>query len=418
MRVLLIGVDGRVYSMAKNMAEHGHTLAVVGGRDFMAPLFHHIVDAEPDNEEAVMTIANLFKPDLIVPVSWETSHAGIVDRLRAEGFSVFGASLDGIALEASKYTGLRFSEMLKVPVAPYKMAYTVAEIAHAIKEKDYLVVKRTGFAGGKGVTIWDNDIDAYEQALKVLDLDGEVMIQKKIDGVPVNLVWMQTPNGQVPICMQTDYKRTYSGDLGPFCGAMGATIWNHIPDKVVDTMIKPFDEALAEIGYFGRVGLDCMYETATGKLYVIEWTARFGTPTTETLFGTWDDDIACLLKSWLAGELKEPEVLGKIGIGVAIAGGGYPYPDMVLQGLPVKVDGQLDDVIPIGVSGSRMMLRTKGGRHFVAVGHGNTIEEAQKSAYGAVKKVSFTDMFYRIDIGEDMKLGNVFTDIEERWSDD
>lgn len=416
MRVLLIGVDGRVYSMAKNMAEHGHTLAVIGGRAYMSRFFDTAIDAKPDSYTTIRGIANQFKPDLIVPVSYETGYAGVVDRLRADGFKVFGASYEGVRLEASKEHGLSVAQCMGISVAPFKMVSNAVQARLVAQDQDYRVVKRIGFAGGRGVKVCGTEQETVEQAIAVIEQDGTAMIQKRIDGVPVNIVWMQTLNGYVPICLQTDYKRTYSGDLGPFCGAMGATVWNHVPDRIVDEFIAPMNMYLMGIQYFGRVGLDCMYEPSTGKLYAIEWTARFGTPTTETLLETWDDDFAQLFAGWLDGDMNQPVKKGKIGLGVAIAGGGYPYPGAVVQGLPVTIEGEMDTVIPMGAAGTEGALVTKGGRHFIAVGHGDTIKEAQQSAYSAVKKVSFQDMFYRTDIGDDMLSGNVFEDLEERWS--
>ena len=241
MRVLLIGVDGRVYSMAKNMTEHGHKLAVVGGREYMSRFFDMAVDAKADSHTVIREVANKFKPDLIVPVSYETGHAGIVDSLRMDGFKVFGASYEGVRLEASKEHGLSVAQCMGISVAPFKMVSNAVQARLVAQDQDYRVVKRIGFAGGRGVKVCGTEQETVEQAIAVIEQDGTAMIQKRIDGVPVNIVWMQTLNGYVPICLQTDYKRTYSGDLGPFCGAMGATVWNHVPDRIVDEFIAPMN---------------------------------------------------------------------------------------------------------------------------------------------------------------------------------
>jgi phosphoribosylamine--glycine ligase len=402
--------------MAKNMAEHGHVLAVVGGREYMSGFFDTMIDAPPDDEKVIFSLVDEFKPDLIVPVSYETGYAGIVNKLRDKGYRVFGASKQGVLLEASKIVGLSVAVMNRVPVAPFVVVHDKEQVLEALQEdKRNRVVKRIGFAGGRGVRVLDTEEEVLEQALAVIEQDGVAMIQREIRGIPVNVVWIQTPSGPVQLCLQTDYKKTYSGDLGPFCGAMGAAVWNHVPTGVLKTIIAPMNDYLISIGYFGRVGLDCMYEYESGKLYAIEWTARFGVPTTETMLATWDDDFAELFVSWLDGSRNQPKLKGKVGIGVAIAGGGYPYPNAVKQGLPVTVKGELDNVIPMGVYGKLGELKTMGGRHFVAVGHGNTVAEARSNAYEAVKKVSFTDMFYRTDIGEDMLQNSVFDEIELGW---
>lgn len=42
---------------------------------------------------------------------------------------------------------------------------------------------------------------------------------------------------------------------------------------------------------------------------------------------------------------------------------------------------------------------TSGGRVILAVGKGETIEEAQKAAYNNVEKIKSDNLFYRNDIG-------------------
>lgn len=418
MRVLLIGNDGRVYAMAKNMKKHKHTLAVIGGREYMDSMFEMVCRHTLLDDWYTNAVAERFRPDLIVPVSWEPSYAGTVDMLRERGYTVFGASKSGVALEADKEFGLSVVSKAGVPVAPFCTVRNDSEIDYVMSMAGYCVVKQLGFAGGRGVTVFDpaDKAGIRKKARLIVAQDGVAMLQKKIEGTPVNIVWMQTERGPVPICLQTDYKRTYSGNLGPFCGAMGAVVWNCVPNGIVETMIAPLSDYLVSKQYFGRVGLDCMYEHDTGKLYAIEWTARWGTPTTEVLLHTLDVDLALYLHAWscgLAGGYDFDRAL--YGVGVVLAGGGYPYPDMVKQGMPMKIKGGMKNLIPIGVEGSLSALRTQGGRHMVAVGRGKTLRDARLSADWAVKRVSFEDMLYRIDIGADIKKQKLFEQIQERW---
>ena len=45
-------------------------------------------------------------------------------------------------------------------------------------------------------------------------------------------------------------------------------------------------------------------------------------------------------------------------------------------------------------------LLTAGGRVLCTVAISNTIEDAQKKVYHAVKEISFCDVYYRNDIGD------------------
>ena len=88
-------------------------------------------------------------------------------------------------------------------------------------------------------------------------------------------------------------------------------------------------------------------------------------------------------------------------MGVVIAGGGYPYPDACLQGMPIELpSNDYPYVFQMGTEKNDGKLVTKGGRHLVVVATGESVEQARTDVYKMVQSnYWFLDAWYRTDIG-------------------
>jgi len=84
-----------------------------------------------------------------------------------------------------------------------------------------------------------------------------------------------------------------------------------------------------------------------------------------------------------------------------LAAGGYP--DTVRKGDPIEgLDAAArlpGKVFHAGTALEHGRIVTSGGRVLCAVGLGETVSEAQRAAYALTKKISFSGMQYRRDIG-------------------
>jgi len=90
----------------------------------------------------------------------------------------------------------------------------------------------------------------------------------------------------------------------------------------------------------------------------------------------------------------------RASIGVVLAAGGYPdayNKDDVISGLPTT-DVAGEKVFHAGTASKDGNTVTNGGRVLCATALGNTVLEAQQTAYALAKKISWNGMFYRNDI--------------------
>ena len=131
-----------------------------------------------------------------------------------------------------------------------------------------------------------------------------------------------------------EHKRAYDGDMGPMTAEMGSLILAGVPDVGMELYDKLQPE-LERISFTGMLDINCMMDVDTGDLWFIEFTARFGDPTTEIWVPMIDGDLGQLMYKWASGDLVEPKFRHACGIGVVVAGGGYPFEGQVKQGLPI-----------------------------------------------------------------------------------
>jgi phosphoribosylamine--glycine ligase len=92
--------------------------------------------------------------DLVVVGPESPLAAGLADRLRSEGFAVFGPGADGAQLEASKQWAKALMVEAGIATAGYWSASSRQEALELLERLNRpLVVKADGLAAGKGVTV-------------------------------------------------------------------------------------------------------------------------------------------------------------------------------------------------------------------------------------------------------------------------
>ncbi|MDO7635185.1 MAG: phosphoribosylamine--glycine ligase, partial [Porticoccaceae bacterium] len=142
---------------------------------------------------------------------------------------------------------------------------------------------------------------------------------------------------------------------------------------------------------------------ADGTPKVIEYNCRFGDPETQPIMMRLKSDLVahCLaaLDGTLNNEVAEWDV--RPSVGVVIAAGGYPATyakGEVIHGLgDAKIDGA--KIFHAGTALLNGQVVTSGGRVLCATALGNSVAEAQQTAYQLAKTVNFKDAYVRTDIG-------------------
>jgi phosphoribosylamine--glycine ligase len=176
-----------------------------------------------------------------------------------------------------------------------------------------------------------------------------------------------------------------------------------IVEQILSDFVEPTLEALRNRGidYRGVLYAGLMMTPSGPRM--LEYNVRFGDPEAQVVLPRLNSDLAQLLAEAAAGQLtSEPEFSDDAMVTVVCASENYPATPRtgdVIVGIDEaeKVPGV--QVFCAGVGeGDEGDLTTSGGRVLNVTGRGPTIEDARRTAYMGVEKISWPGMQVRSDI--------------------
>ncbi|RYY01695.1 MAG: phosphoribosylamine--glycine ligase [Gammaproteobacteria bacterium] len=418
MNILIIGSGGREHALAWKAAQSKHVEKV-----FVAPgnagtaLENNIENVAIDildfaklaefvqNNNVGLTIVG---PE--VPLV-----AGVVDYFNERNLPCFGPTKGAAQLEGSKVFTKDFLARHKIPTADYQNFTEVEPALAYLKEKGApIVIKADGLAAGKGVIVAETLQQAEDAVRDMLsgnafgDAGCRVVIEEFLAGEEASFIVMVDGKHILPMATSQDHKRVGDGDTGPNTGGMGAyspapVVTAAVHDHVIKHIIRPTVDGMAAEGntYTGFLYAGLMINEA-GIPKVIEYNCRFGDPETQPIMLRLQSDLVELCLAALKGNLDQvtADWDARASIGVVLAAGGYPdaySKGDVISGLPTA-DIAGEKVFHAGTTSKDGNTVTNGGRVLCATALGNTVLEAQQTAYALAKKISWNGMFYRNDI--------------------
>lgn len=421
MQVLIIGGGGREHALAWKTAQSAQVTKV-----FVAP-GNAGTSLEPKLQNVaiqVEAIADLVKfaqdnkieitivgPE--VPLS-----LGVVDAFNAAGLPIFGPTKGAAQLESSKAFTKDFLARHNIPTADYSnfteitpaKAYAATLTA---KTGFPVVIKADGLAAGKGVIIAadqaqaDAAIDDMLAGNKFGDAGSRVVIEEFLKGEEASFIVMVDGKNILAMATSQDHKARDNADQGPNTGGMGAyspapVVTQAVHDWTIANVIRPTVDGMAAEGnvYTGFLYAGLMI-APDGSAKVLEYNCRFGDPETQPIMMRLQSDIVELCLAATRGELDKvtAEFDSRAAVGVVMAAGGYPdayNKGDVIDGLTLgDVNGK---VFHAGTEMKDGHVVTNGGRVLCATALGNTVTEAQQSAYALVDAIHWDDVYFRTDI--------------------
>ncbi len=344
---------------------------------------------------------------------------GLADILRKNDFCVFGPGADGAKLESSKSWAKNFMKDGNIPTANFWKVSSIQDAERIINNSDEpLVVKADGLASGKGVFIPENKDDTLEITKSILNgkfgnAGNIVVLEEKLKGPEVSVFALCDGNKYVVLPTAQDHKRIGEGDKGLNTGGMGAYSptpliskddLKKICEKIIDPTIKELIKK--KIDYRGVLYFGLMITESGAK--VIEYNCRFGDPECQTIMPLMDKNFVNLLYKCAMGNLSGSEELNtsnKVSGCVIATSKGYPLDYEV--GYQIQLENSNDENLQIFHSGTSINelgeLVTNGGRVLSVVCQEKDFESVFKKAYEFLNKVKFKGIFYRKDIGHQVR---------------
>jgi phosphoribosylamine---glycine ligase len=428
MNILVIGGGGREHALAWKIAQSSRVAKV-----FVAPGNAGTARERELSNVALTSIEDLLhfaqaERIVLTVVGPEAPLAdGVVDAFRRVGLKIFGPTQAAAQLESSKDFAKAFMARHGIPTAEYESFADAAEAHAYVDDRGApIVVKADGLAAGKGVVVAMSAGDAHAaiDAMMLVDRklaphqhgahpvrDGppaRVVIEEYLTGEEASFIVMADGSHILPLASSQDHKRLSDGDTGPNTGGMGAyspapVVTPAVHARIMREIIVPAVDGMAADGipYSGFLYAGVMIDNE-GNPRTLEFNCRLGDPETQPMMMRLKTDLVELLEHAVEGTLDriDADWDRRAALGVVLAAAGYPDAPRkgdAISGLDVARDDCKIFHAATAQAGERIV--TAGGRILCVTALGETLRQAQRTAYAAVGGIHFDGMQYRSDIG-------------------
>ena len=414
MKILVVGGGGREHAIIKKIKENKNVTEIfaVPGNGGIAK-DATCVDIKATDIAAIVDFAVKNAIDYAVVAPDDPLVLGCVDALNEKGIPCFGPRANAAIIEGSKVFSKNLMKKYGIPTAEYEVFSNAADALNYVETcRIPTVIKADGLALGKGVIIAETR-DAARDAVKSIMQDKQfgksgdnIVIEEFLTGPEVSVLSFTDGETVVPMISSMDHKRAGDNDTGLNTGGMGTVAPNpYYTEAVADECMKKiFLPTIRAMKAEGRTFKGCLYFglmiTPDGPK-VIEYNCRFGDPETQVVLPLMESDLLTVMQATTNGTLAECEVKfsDKHACCVIMASEGYPV--KYDKGFEMTIPAQLDKNVYIaGAKLTEGKLLTNGGRVLGVTAVEDTLPKAIETAYGYVKQISFSNAYYRRDIGK------------------
>ena len=424
MNILLLGSGGREHAFAWKMLQSNKCskLFVAPGNAGTASIATNVA-MNPNDFFAVKEFVLNNNIEMVVVGPEDPLVNGIYDFFKNDDslaqIPVIGPSKLGAQLEGSKEFAKEFLVKHNIPTARYQ-SFTKDTVEAGCEFLTTLnapyVLKADGLAAGKGVLIL-NDLAEAQQELKNMlvdakfgDASSKVVIEEFLDGIELSCFVLTDGKSYKLLPTAKDYKRIGEGDQGLNTGGMGAVspvpfadaeFMKKIEERIVIPTVNGFQSDNIEYKGFVFIGLIKVGDAP----FVIEYNVRMGDPETEVVLPRLKSDLVELFQAVGAQKLDEVsfEIDERAATTVMVVSGGYPE-DYEKNKVIIGLENVTDSIVfHAGTALKDNEIVSNGGRVLAFTSYADNFEDALKKSYSSIEKVKFDGMYFRKDIGFDLK---------------
>jgi len=419
MKVLVVGSGGREHALCWKIQQSPlvKKLYCAPGNPGTAAIAENVAIAAEDIP-ALVEFARAQRIDLTVVGPEAPLCAGIVDEFQKHGMRCFGPNKAAAEVEGSKAFARELCRRHRIP-GPNFWTFNDLQQAKSFlenREPGPLVVKASGLAAGKGVTVCKSSDEARLALAECLEQRrfggaGEtVVFEECLEGPEVSLITLTDGQTIVPWDPARDHKAVFDDDKGPNTGGMGVItpvpLMPRMRAQIESQIVFPSVHALNREGrrYQGFLYAGLMLTNQGPR--VLEYNCRLGDPETQPLLMRLRSDLVPYLVATVEGKLETLEAPvwdPRVAVCVVACSGGYPgdykkgLPIFGLDRIRTGEDLQVFHAGTVQKLGGDLL--TAGGRVLAVTALGKDATAARERAYEALRQIEFHGMHYRSDIG-------------------
>ena len=413
MKVMVVGGGGREHAIIKKIKENKNVKKIYalpgnGGISEEAVC----IDIDAKNIDEIANFAKNKNIDYAIISPDDPLVLGAVDKLESLGIPCFGPNSKAAIIEGSKVFAKKFMKKYNIPTAEYEVFEDYKSALEYLEKSKYpIVIKADGLALGKGVFISKDYLEASEAIRSVMQdkifgkSGNKIVIEEYLQGPEVSILSFTDGKIVVPMVSSMDHKKVQDGDKGLNTGGMGAIAPNpYYTEEIAKIcMEKIFEPTIKGMNAEGRQFKGCLYFglmiTKDGPK-VIEYNCRFGDPEAQTILPLLESDLLDIMLVTTNQTLSQEKVKFKDNFSCCIVLSSDGYPRKYETGFEIKIPDSIKKYVNIaGAKKKDDTLVTSGGRVVSITQVDDSLELAVKGAYEKIKKISFENMYYRKDIG-------------------
>ena len=415
MKVGIIGSGGREHAICENIKNSSKIKKIFcfpgnAGTKNIA----ENVDIDLKNFKNIKSFILKNEIDLVIIGPEKPLVDGLVDYLEKFNIKVFGPNKLASRLEGSKIFTKQICKKFGIPTAKFGIFQNPEEAKLFLQKTKYpTVIKADNLASGKGVYISKNEQEAYLAVEEIFNgkfgKAENLLVEEFLDGEEMSFFTIHDGKNFKIFETAQDHKRVEEGDKGKNTGGMGAyspsrLINKDLEKKIINRIIKPTLNGLDELGVKYKGFLYTGLMIVNNEPYLIEYNVRMGDPECQTILPRLKTDFLEILNACCEEKLNEInlEWFNKKSLCIVLCSKGYPEEikkNIEIQNLEKIILSKNEFIFHAGTLKKDNTIYAVGGRvlNFVAIS--NDFNLAKKNILYNLKKLNWSDGFYRRDIG-------------------
>ena len=415
MNLAVIGSGGREHAICYKLKQSKriNKLICIPGNAGTQKIAENIKE-DISNFDILYKIIKERKIDIVIVGPEQPLVDGIVDYLDKKKIRVFGPDKFASQLEGSKSFMKDLCKKHNIPTAKFGVFTNLNEALDFINSNGVpIVVKADGLAAGKGVTICKSIDEAIKSTKEILEgkfkSSKKVVLEEFLEGEELSYFTIVDKNSYHFFGSAQDHKRVGEGDVGPNTGGMGAyspakLLTSQLEEKIKKKIIEPTLMAMNKLGHPYKGFLYAGLMINKGEPYLIEYNIRMGDPECQVLMMRLETDLLEVIDCLTQDKLNNLKIKWNKNSCITIVLCAKGYPNNYIKNSEIKnlssiISDKNNQIFHAGTYKKNNKIFSNGGRVLNITSVAESLSKARDQSLMNLKKINWTDGFFRKDIG-------------------